>query len=321
MDKSFSLKSSMEQVIMRIFAILVLYFIKISASEKITDAKQIKFKVREKCVPSLIRIPLSFSRNSREPSIDSRIAFGSRATEGQFPFHARLVIKENETYGYHCGGILIKSNIVLTASHCLFPMDFIGVDLFFGSVDRRRTVTRAEAEECTIHPKFDLQSITHDIAIIKMDRSVSYPPIQLPKRSSIFRDFVGEKFTVMGFGLDETGNLSRYLMFSEDNGIPTDNCNRNNADPSLICTRGGGNSGTQKGDSGGALICDETVVGIVSYGIRRSPDKVSGYTRVDHYLDWISHETGMSIVEDLARESEFVHSSSVWWSSSWFSSF
>lgn len=44
------------------------------------------------------------------------------------------------------------------------------------------------------------------------------------------------------------------------------------------------------GDSGSALIKDETIIGIVSWGLKPCglPNSASVYTRVSSYLDWIS---------------------------------
>lgn len=223
----------------------------------------------------------SVSQAEVDEAVDGRIAYGHRALEGQFPFMAALVLNDNSI----CGGSLINSDHVLTAAHC-FPDDLKSIDVHFGSVDSySENMKKVIGVGYIIHPDFNkMIYLANDIGIVRLASKVDdYPLVKLPSKD--FTEsikYLGENFIAIGFGADETGNLSRYLMWTNMTVVQNTECG--NEYGGFLCLKGEGKSETRHGDSGSALLLGDTIVGIDSFGIYNR----SGFIRVDRHLKWIS---------------------------------
>ncbi|XP_065223073.1 trypsin-7-like [Planococcus citri] len=253
-----------------------------------------------------------------------RIAGGIEAEENEFPWVAALRI-----FGVvGCGATVITEQHLLTAAHCVKGIFAIGtetgVEALLGGYYKKitlydlyesKTVVWVGVSEIIRHPGFNWSSSDNDIAILKLERTISFntPKIQpacLP--SSENENYAGYFGTVIGWGSnDERTSLSttNKMRKVEVPIIPTGHCRMNyiygnsshSVTDNMMCA--GylyfGGKGACKGDSGGPLqinldgLGTMKVVGIVSWGRGCGQPYYPGvYTRIDRYKRWIHDNIG-----------------------------
>lgn len=159
------------------------------------------------------------------------------------------------------------------------------------------------SEEYILHPNFQLNVLVNDISLVRLPLPVEFTdhiqPIKLPTMED--DDVVGRKGILAGWGVidptrPETYHESDVLMEVELEVSDRDKCaylfsmvNERN-----ICTSGMGPVGACAGDSGGALVSDGEVIGIVSYGTARCITQYpTVFTRVSSFKDWIYENTDL----------------------------
>ena len=156
--------------------------------------------------------------------------------------------------------------------------------------------------ELFVRSDFVRRSYDNDIALIRMDREVSFNnlirPVCLP---SMVDKLAGVEGTVVGWGLlKEKGEIPDGLHAIQLPVIPQALCNltsrhrKNSITDNMFCAGYmDGRGDACQGDSGGPFLMTAhdavvTQVGIVSWGIGcATPDVPGIYTDVQHYLDWI----------------------------------
>ncbi|KAK3932476.1 CLIP domain-containing serine protease 2 [Frankliniella fusca] len=257
---------------------------------------------------------------------ENRIINGKIASIGQFPWMALLGYRSRANVTFLCGGTLINERYVLTAAHCIRSQNRpvvvrLGefnltepVDCDFNKVCAPPAEDIA-IEDIISHPNFNIRNIKHDIALIRLSRSVAeytdfVRPICLPVGLNVTDD---KKFKIAGWGKTDFRDAggSPVLQFTDVGGVGHEECNElqppelQPLDPGQLCAGGDKGKDACKGDSGGPLMVTlvndsedpglggSTVtyqVGVVSYG----PDSPCGtaplpsiYTRVSTYVPWI----------------------------------
>jgi len=205
------------------------------------------------------------------------------------------------------GGTLVNRNYVISAAHCFVSVkDISKLILFLGDHDSSLTnevtsITR-KVSYVISHPAYDETTQWNDIAIVKLSTPVQYQwnirPICLPP---IWLNLSRQKLIIIGWGAmmlaGEPSNVLREATVPVvSNSICKVRLNETDShiDDSVICA--GAKDGSKdacQGDSGGPAIlkCDGNAlfVGIVSFGIGcGNPGYPGVYTRVFHYIDWIT---------------------------------
>lgn len=230
----------------------------------------------------------------------TRIVGGEEASEGEYPWMALLEISTD--FGdFLCGGAIVTTRHVLTASHCV---DYKGVQVTvtageYNVDSNRETETQViKAKRVTMHPKYNSSTQENDIALITLKKALVWKdnigPICLPPDA----DFEGRSAVVTGWGtLKYQGSFPSKL---NEVGVTVANqktCQKAyDAFPfpvtrKHICAADPGKDSCQ-GDSGGPLFIKENgkwvLIGVVSFGVGCAKDGFPGvYTRVSSYNSWI----------------------------------
>ncbi|XP_049799381.1 trypsin delta-like [Schistocerca nitens] len=236
--------------------------------------------------------------------VNGRIINGEPAALGEFP--AQLSLQRNGRHS--CGASILNENWALTAAHCVAELDSdIVLEVLAGTITLDEGGTRHTVESFTMHPQYNASdSWVNDIALLRVStpflmNGETVAPIQLPAQGEDTP--AGSPVTVVGWGrLWYEGFLPNNLQKVDIEVWSQDLCASLFWDgfespiyPSHICAAGVDERGSScNGDSGGPLLHESVVVGLVSWSYRcATPPYPTVYTRVSSYVDWISQQIGV----------------------------
>ncbi|CAB1325723.1 unnamed protein product [Coregonus sp. 'balchen'] len=227
---------------------------------------------------------------------------GEMGKKGESPWQALVL---NARGKFHCGGVLIDENWVLTAAHCLTSSLRFSVRL--GDYERYKL----EGTEVTVpviktfsHPNYNKETVDNDIALLRLDSPVTFSeyilPACLPSRALAegVLHLNGTRTVVTGWGKEEQ-NSQRFtsaLNFIEVPLVEHELCARhmvNNVTGNVLCAGViGRREDACEGDSGGPMVTlyhnTWFLIGLVSWGEGcGDEDKLGIYTKVSNYNEWI----------------------------------
>ncbi|CAG7717861.1 unnamed protein product [Allacma fusca] len=264
---------------------------------------------------SLANHKIVFGRASCKCGVSTRrIVGGSPSSIRDLPWTVALT--RGSSWGgsgrAFCGGTLINSRYVLTASHCVDGQTASAIQVLINEQDMTQSgeaaTERYSVSSIIMHSGYNRRNIDNDIALLKLSRPVALiangpiVPACLPASNS--NSFAGVTATVAGWGATSQGSsVSSVLRKVEVPVISNRDCNTQTKYPNkitdnMLCAgflESGGRDSCQ-GDSGGPLIINnggrKTLIGIVSWGYGCAQPKAPGvYTRVSKYPDWILANT------------------------------
>ncbi|EDW82961.1 uncharacterized protein Dwil_GK22568 [Drosophila willistoni] len=243
------------------------------------------------------------------------IVDGTPADPKEFPSAARLGyynMADNKTKWF-CGGTLITNRLVLTAGHCLYtdigPVNIVRL----GELEFENDKDDADPEDfgvlrTILHPDYKHPLLYNDIALIRIDRAVTFNVYKHPACLPYDDGESHESFIAIGWGQQKlAGRPSNKLLKVTLKGygkrcltdLESNSELPNGYDASTqLCIGSPDSKDTCNGDSGGPVLsyhnkhpCMYNVMGITSSGIScDTPNIPSVYTRVHYYMDWLKQE-------------------------------
>nr|XP_054934400.1 trypsin-like [Dermacentor andersoni] len=238
----------------------------------------------------------------------ARIIGGTKIERTQIPWMVQLEV----TYRWNvtafvsmsCGGSIISPSFILTAAHCVHYVNArpIFARAFYNTTEASHG-PYVWVEDMIHHPMFQWTTLRNDIALIKVEKPLSFDdhvkPVCLPHKRM---HLDGERGMVSGWGLTaENGTASHVLMYVFKRILSIEECKLFLELPeqtealkkdNILCAMMPG-KGSCQGDSGGPLTVmsmnrRSVQVGIVSYGRGCGRSNEPGiYARVDNYVSWI----------------------------------
>nr|XP_061799281.1 granzyme B(G,H)-like [Nerophis lumbriciformis] len=233
----------------------------------------------------------------------SSIVGGKVAKAHSKPYMASLHVNG----GHTCGGILIREDFVLTAAHCKNEsIEKMTVILGAHNISKHeKSQQRIHVAEFYLHPRYTPGGYTNDIMLLKLERKATLNRnvqfIVLPKKNGKIP--AQTKCVVAGWGQTEKVPTSDVLKETTEKIQFNFECKNIWQEifhsDHMICTRPDKKGGVCWGDSGGPLICNTTVQGLVAFVYQ---DDCSNrtiphvFTKVHPFLPWIKEVMQRKVV-------------------------
>ncbi|CAH0717679.1 unnamed protein product, partial [Brenthis ino] len=185
-----------------------------------------------------------------------------------------------------CGAVIVHRNFLISAAHCYIPSvkQYIKV----GS-DKLNKGLRYDIEKTVLHPEYNSTTDNYDVAVIFLMRKLRFNnrvfPIKMAPQDLSLKD--NETLMVVGFGKTEELKQASNLLSVKVPYIKNENCNKVmtksnlfNVTEAMMCAGGVKGEDACEGDSGGPVVHNNLLVGIVSFGYGCGSEIPGVYTRI-----------------------------------------
>ncbi|EDW67843.2 serine protease grass [Drosophila virilis] len=255
--------------------------------------------------------------------LNQRVANGYEVQLSSRPWMALLRYQSQGQSRFLCSGTLISNRYILSAAHCVYGLEEQLYEIRLGEhrISTERDCRRqGRKEKCAppvkdlgiekfiLHEKYDAKQVTNDIALLRLNETVTFEkhirPICLPISDELKQQAESlPNYFVTGWGTTENGSASDVLLQAKVPIQSRSACSqtyRREVPASQLCVGGGDLQDSCKGDSGGplqapALYLDEYKLRMVEFGIVSLGVTSCGqislpglYTNVAHYVQWIT---------------------------------
>ncbi|KAH8372912.1 hypothetical protein KR009_007884 [Drosophila setifemur] len=253
------------------------------------------------CVPLLLLLALGSSCiPSIAAQLEGRIINGTTVDIARHPYLVSLRFRRDteSSYKHECAGVIYSENAILTSAQCLSSLPEGTRILAVAGANTRNGTDGIvyPVSNWTHHPSYDYNTVDYDIGVLLLDTpfNLTHFGIQ-PVGIRTERPAVGRLATIAGWGYrEEWGPSSHNLEQAQVPVVSSEQCNEiygaGEVTERMICagyvTQGG--TDACQGDTGGPLIVDGQLVGLVSWGRGCArPNYPTVYCYVASLMDWI----------------------------------
>ncbi|KAB5576870.1 hypothetical protein PHYPO_G00203480 [Pangasianodon hypophthalmus] len=238
-------------------------------------------------------------------AMESGIIGGNEAKPHSRPYMVSFQINKK----HMCGGMLIRSDYVLTAAHCVDNIEYSGKDqleVVLGAhninLKKEPQQQRIQVQKHIKHPCYKQEARPNDIMLLKLKSKAKLNKfvkvIALPKKNENLPAL--QKCSIAGWGKTEQNSAEssvlREVTLKVLNNSKCENLWQNYFDTdSMICTVSDGNKAFCQGDSGSPLICGNEPQGIAAYtypGNCLNREYPEVYMKISYFLPWIKQVIG-----------------------------
>jgi len=239
----------------------------------------------------------------------SRIVGGSETEINEYPWMAVIATTAESQF---CGGSLIGTQWVITATHCMFkdqdqtiPQTAADIVVVLGEHDlfdqNESKLPRKVVKVSQIikHESYDKLTSNNDIALLKLAEEVdlnTYTPVCLPNTADNGK-YDGKNAWVYGWGTTSYGGVGAQKLLEVEvpvvsNSVCQAAMTQYQITDAMLCAGGQANKDGCQGDSGGPLTVDDNgkhiLIGDVSFGNKCGLEGQYGvYGDVAYFRTWI----------------------------------
>lgn len=135
----------------------------------------------------------------KESSGNTRIVGGDLAAAGDAPYQISMRYKPRDFH--FCGGSIIDSQWILTAAHCVTDFKPEQIEIVAGSLSLVEGGERYDVEKIIPHEYYNPMIIRDDIALVKLNQSITYNDNVQPVALCDHYVNGGQEMLLTGWGL------------------------------------------------------------------------------------------------------------------------
>ncbi|KAI8042997.1 hypothetical protein M5D96_004321 [Drosophila gunungcola] len=221
--------------------------------------------------------------------ISERIVGGYQVPISEVPWQAAFLLNGTAD----CGAVIYSDKILITAAHCIQNQNKSDISIRVGSSTWNNGGQLLQVDDAEVHEDYSFTKdvVINDIAVIrvkghlKMGHSVQSIPLAESTPAS------GSSATVSGWGaVGYSQEVSEHLLQTTVNIVSQEDCQKSYGEgitKSMICAAAQGKDSCSQ-DSGGPLVSDGQLIGIVSFGTSCADPNYPGvYVNVAELKPWI----------------------------------
>ncbi|MEO3752448.1 serine protease [Streptomyces sp. B6B3] len=258
------------------------------------------FAVLAACLTVTFALPAGAGASDSAGGPSTRIVGGTPTTTAEYPFVMQVT---GSSGGHMCGGTLVAPTKVVTAAHCVRNSAPSQLGVVGGREDRfSDTGTFRQVSEVWSYPGYTSTEKVGDIAVLTLAAEMPFPtvPFAGPNDTDLYAP--GTVSRILGWGRTAEDEIATdHLRTAEVPIVADADCEASYAShdtqvqtPAMVCAglpEGGVDACTY--DSGGPLMVDGVLAGVVSWGNGCARPGFPGvYARVQAFSAEVSAQVG-----------------------------